>query len=139
MARPKKLRKVINPPLIKGFRPIGQEPGKDRTPIVLDYDEYEALRLTDYELQNHLQAAVVMQVSRATFTRIYAAARRKVAASLVEGRPIVFRGGSVYFCSEWYLCSRCSCYFNHPDKDIPAITCPLCQSSKVTQCEEETF
>ncbi|NLA16068.1 MAG: DUF134 domain-containing protein [Bacteroidales bacterium] len=139
MARPKKLRKVINPPPVKGFRPMGQKPGKDFTPIMLSYDEYEALRLTDYKMKNHLQAAMEMHVSRATFTRIYANARRKVATSLVEGKPIAFEGGAVYFNSDWYSCNRCSCYFNHPHKDLPEIICPLCKSSQVVAYEENTL
>ncbi|MFY9116147.1 MAG: DUF134 domain-containing protein [Bacteroidales bacterium] len=139
MARPKKLRKLINPPSVKGFTPIGNTTVKGQHPILIDYDEYEALRLADYSMSNHLQAAETMHVSRATFTRIYAHARRKIATALVEGRPLIFQGGPVYFDSQWYYCKQCPCYFNHLDKDNPIVKCPLCLSANTTPCTEKTF
>ncbi|HBG54400.1 MAG TPA: hypothetical protein DDW70_09370, partial [Rikenellaceae bacterium] len=71
MARPKKLRKITNPPKIKGFSPIRPFQGNGSSPVLLDYDEFEALRLSDYELKSQSEAAVEMGISRPTFARIY--------------------------------------------------------------------
>lgn len=139
MARPKKLRKLKNPPIIKGLSPIGKTTETGQEPVLIDYDEYEALRLADYNMSNHLQASVKMDISRATFTRIYAHARRKLATALVEGRPILFQGGPVYFDSQWHYCRQCPCYFNHLEKDEKTIVCPLCLSANITSCKEKTF
>ncbi len=136
--RNKRLRKVINPPVIKGFKPYGPEKETRHIKVVtMLFEEYEALRLCDYDMINHHQASVIMGVSRPTFTRIYAAARRKVAKAFVEGSQISIEGGKVYFDSDWYHCQACSCYFNNPEKDKPIAACPLCHSNQIDNYEPE--
>ena len=96
------LRKVLNPPIINGFRPYGQESEKlNLESINLLYEEYEAIRLSDYDALNHHEASIIMGVSRPTFTRIYGSALQKVAKAFVEGRQITIKGGQVYFDSDW--------------------------------------
>ena len=130
--RIKVLRKVSNPPVIKGFKPYGPESGKQNLEFVnLLYEEYEALRLSDYNILNHHQASVMMGVSRPTFTRIYASALHKIAKAFVEGRQISIEGGKVYFDSDWYHCKKCGCYFNNPEKEKPVANCSLCGSQRV--------
>src|SRR4030066_100628 len=98
MPRPKRIRKMTNPPHFKGFRPIGLP--EENSPVVLNYEEYEAIRLSDFELYGQVEAAQKMDISRPTFARIYESARRKVAQAFVLGKTIVFEGGKVYFDSE---------------------------------------
>ena len=132
--RKKVLRKVLNPPIVKGFKPYGPELGKQNLEFVnLLYEEYEALRLCDYDMSNHHQASVMMGVSRPTFTRIYASALQKIAKAFVEGRQIAIEGGKVYFDSNWYHCKKCSCYFNNPEKEKTVKNCPLCGSQQVKE------
>jgi uncharacterized protein len=132
--RIKKLRKVLNPPPIKGFKPYGGDAGGKQTPAVtMLFEEYEALRLCDYDMYNHHQASVLMGVSRPTFTRIYASAREKVATAFVEGRQISVEGGKVYFDSDWYQCSSCSSYFNNPEREMEIESCPLCGSDNIEE------
>jgi len=130
--RIKILRKVSSPPIIKGFKPYGPDSGKlNSEPVLLLYEEYEALRLCDYDRCNHHQASVMMSVSRSTFTRIYASALQKIASAFVEGRRISIEGGKVYFDSDWYQCTGCNCYFNNPEKDKMINKCPLCGNSQI--------
>jgi predicted DNA-binding protein (UPF0251 family) len=130
--RIKTLRKISNPPKIKGFRPYGSESNLLVVePVNLLFEEYEALRLSDYDNCNHHQASVMMGVSRPTFTRIYASSLRKIAKAFVEGRQISIEGGKVYFDSDWYQCSACFCYFNNPEKDKKTVCCPLCGNPKI--------
>ena len=130
--RNKTLRKVVNPPLIKGFKPYGAESGKrNAEPVVLLFEEYEALRLCDYDACNQLKASEMMGVSRPTLTRIYASALQKIAKAFVEGRMITIKGGKVYFDSDWYHCKSCDCHFNNPDKDHKITNCPLCGSREI--------
>jgi len=137
--RSKIFRKVVSPPPIKGFKPYGGEQAGENKPLVLiHFEEYEALRLCDYDLHNHHQASVLMGVSRPTFTRIYASAREKIALALVEGRQISVEGGKVYFDSDWYHCSGCCCYFNNPEKETSIVACPLCGSGQVERYEIES-
>ncbi len=131
MARPKRVRKMTNPPHFKGFMPIGGV--DDKQAVVLYYEEYEAVRLSDFLLLGQVDAAQLMGVSRPTYARIYESARRKVAQAFMLAKPIVFEGGKVYFDSEWYSCSSCGCWFNHPEKDREVLECALCGSEKVEQ------
>jgi predicted DNA-binding protein (UPF0251 family) len=130
--RIKRPRKVLSPPIIKGFKPFG--PGiasLNPEPVFLLFEEYEAIRLCDFDMVIHTEASIVMGVSRPTFTRIYAAARQKIARAFVEGRPITIEGGKVYFDSTWYHCSYCKCDFNNPEKEKDVEYCPLCGSTQV--------
>src|SRR6056297_3636102 len=90
-------RKIAGQPKIKGLKPFGGEAGQKHMPVVnLLMEEYEALRLCDYDQFNHEEAAALMGVSRPTFTRIYADALKKIAQSFVQGRKIIIEGGHVY-------------------------------------------
>jgi uncharacterized protein len=131
MPRPKKIRKIINPPTLKGFRPIGQTNRKN--PVVINFEEYEAIRLCDYELLDQLGASKIMGISRPTFTRIYESARRKVAKAFFEAKSIVFEGGKVSYDSDWLACSTCGCLFNKISPHLSIAVCPLCGSDKISE------
>ncbi len=126
-ARIRRPRKILNPPSIKGFKPYGVDAGVAKSDSVnLLFEEYEALRLIDYDRLNHHQASVMMNVSRPTFTRVYAAALQKIATAFVEACQISIEGGKVYFDSDWHQCNSCECFFSHPHKHLPIKECPLC-------------
>lgn len=133
MPRKKRLRRIVSPPHYTGFHPVGSD--NEQQPVLIPFEEYEAIRLCDYDLLGQAEASVIMGVSRPTFTRIYESARRNVGAAFVLGRPIVFEGGKVYFDSDWFHCSDCRCWFNHPLKAEPVAECPLCGSAKVEVCD----
>jgi hypothetical protein len=63
-----------------------------RNPIVLNVDEFEAVRLIDYEGLTQEEAARRMEVSRGTVWRCIDSARKKIASMLVEGRELVIEG-----------------------------------------------
>lgn len=128
----------MNLPPVKGFKPYGRESAKSSPePVNLLFEEYEALRLSDYDGLNHQEASAFMHVSRPTFTRIYAEALRKIAMAFVEGRPVIIEGGKVFFDSDWYHCTHCGCYFNHPEKDREVDRCSLCGSRQVARYEKD--
>jgi len=106
MARPKQDRKICHPPLMQGFKPYGI-PRNTLSTLSLLFDEYEAIRLLDYEGMNQEQAAVEMNVSRPTLTRIYEKARKTLATAFVEGKTILIEGGNVQFEKQWFRCKRC--------------------------------
>jgi uncharacterized protein len=129
---------MLNPPVIKGYKPYGRDAGKQvPEPVNLLFEEYEALRLSDYDGMNHQEASMLMDVSRPTFTRIYASALKKIARAFVEGRPLVIEGGKVHFDSEWYHCMHCHCYFNNPEKERAVEHCPLCGHEKIARYEKD--
>ena len=134
--RRKMLRKLISPPSVKGFTPFGPEVSSGKEAVVMFFEEYESIKLCDYDMYNHNQASVIMSVSRPTFTRIYSAARQKVAMAFVEARQLVVEGGKVYFDSEWYICNNCSCSFNNPHRDVEIKQCGLCGSDDFDRYEQ---
>lgn len=135
--RPFRLKKIRNPPVISGFKPYGNRKSGSKAEILfLNLEEYEALRLCDYEKLNHHQASILMEVSRPTLTRIYSRARQKIAEALVLGKQIIIEGGKIYFDSEWFSCKACGSYFNNPDKQEEIKECPLCRSSNFVNYEQ---
>ena len=89
--RPCKPRLLGAIPQIKQFVPIIPSGTPSRVlpdPVFITYDEYEALRLIDYEGLTQEEAGLRMGVSRGTIWRLVQSARQKVISALVEGREI---------------------------------------------------
>lgn len=122
MSRPKQCRKIVSPPLMAGFKPFGV-PQSFVEKVVLQYDEYEAIRLLDYNGMLQEQAAEQMNVSRPTLTRIYENARKIIAKAFVEGKMIVIEGGNVDFGKVWYRCRKCNKLIDGIENHIPCKNC----------------
>jgi predicted DNA-binding protein (UPF0251 family) len=80
-----------------------------KEPLLLTVEEYEAVRLMDHLGLTQEEAAAQMDVARTTVQRIYAQARRKLAAFLVEGRPLQIVGGSYAICPRHGGCRSGGC------------------------------
>ena len=104
MPRPQRCRRICSLPEYTCFEPSGSTSCSGE--VVLSLDEYEAIRLMDYEGCTHEQCASVMQISRTTATEIYASARKKLAEAIVDGRPLVIGGGSVRLCDHVEPCGQ---------------------------------
>lgn len=135
MPRRVRLRKVVAPPVFAGYKPYGVKGRRDEK-VELLYEEYEALKLADYDMLNHLEASEIMGVSRATFARIYESARRKIARSLVEGREIKAVYGNALLDHNWYKCHRCHARFTIP-QNINNKTCPVCSSNETGSLQSQ--
>lgn len=134
MPRPRQKSKIQMPPRIKGLVPIG--PGSKHAPIeLLHLEEYEAIRLLDYEGIGQVEAAKIMGISRPTLTRIYLRARQKIAHVLTEGRQLIIEGGKAEFNGEWFECVNCKSKFNNP-MEAKLDHCPLCSSENIKPFEE---
>ncbi len=84
MPRPRKCRFVESVPVARLFKPQGI-PARQLEEVYLPLEGFEALRLADLEGLRHEEAAARMRVSRQTFGRLLAEARRAVAEALVKG------------------------------------------------------
>ncbi|MBQ9906349.1 MAG: DUF134 domain-containing protein [Oscillospiraceae bacterium] len=91
MPRPQKLRRICCYPDYWSFAP-DQDAANDT--VTLSLDEFETIRLIDYQSKTQEQCAQEMNVARTTVTAIYDTARKKLAQALVEGRRIVISGGN---------------------------------------------
>jgi predicted DNA-binding protein (UPF0251 family) len=99
MARTDKLRVVRSTPTQSEFKPSGI-PSARLKKIGLTLDEYEAIRLADFEGFSHEDAARLMNISRPTFSRVVEKARRKLSEFIVEGKKLVIEGGNVEIVQE---------------------------------------
>ncbi len=61
--------------------------------VCLNVDEFEALRLKDFEGLEQTVAAESMGISQPTFHRIIESGRKKVADALINGKAIRIEGG----------------------------------------------
>ena len=129
MARNKKDRLIQMAPNFCGFRPQGiqSKPGSE---VSINFEEYEALNLCDYELLNQSEAAKLMNISRPTFTRIYESVRRKIAKAFIEGSNIDFENGNSSV-SDWLKCNKCHISFTVTDSS--GNLCPLCKSQVIIE------
>jgi len=121
------------PPPMEGFKPFGV-PMRELESILMSYEEYEALRLADYEDLTQLEAAGRMNISRPTFTRLYDKARKNVARAFVEGKAIIIKGGTFISEESWYRCNSCHETMISPK---PETRCSKCNSDDIVRIDEQ--
>ena len=107
MPRPRKWRNVCCIPERILFGPLG--PGKGNSElVVMTVEEYETIRLIDFEGMNQEECADSMGVARTTVQRTYNDARKKVAGILVNGDIIRIEGGDYRIIDDTDTgCRRC--------------------------------
>ena len=93
MPRPRKRRQLAQAPQPAVYKPAGV-PLDGLRCVTLLHEELEAIRLADLEGLTQAEAAGRMGVSRSTFQRIVARARRQVTLALVEGHALQVEGGT---------------------------------------------
>ena len=126
MPRPKNNRLVHAPPIFTEFKPVGVAM-RSLAQIQLSLDEYEALRLADYDGFSHQEAADEMHISRSTFTRLIEQARKKIAGFIMDGKVLTIEGGHVHFRHNIIRCQDCGHMFK--TNILDTIThCPECRS-----------
>lgn len=121
MSRPFKCRRVCGHPRIDYFQPRGVPAGVLEE-VRLTVDEFEALRLADWEGLYQEEASVNMGVSRQTFGNIIGSARRKLADALVNTKAVKIEGGAVQFDAQSRRCPRCG----HSRKRSAGLNAPEC-------------
>jgi len=127
MPRPKCCRQVGCMPDKNYFKPRGI-PSSQLQEVVLSLDEYEAVRLADFEGLYQEQAALQMNISRQTFGRIIAEAHRKIADVLINGKALKIKGGDVAVKKTTFLtCRNCRREFAVDQEQQNMKTCPHCQ------------
>jgi predicted DNA-binding protein (UPF0251 family) len=122
-------RYIHQPPNFKNFKPSGL-PRKMLKTLYITIDEYEALRLADYQGMEHLAASEKMAISRPTFTRLIEKARHKIARVIIDGMELVIEGGNIEFQNTRRRCRDCG------DEQLSPFTnsiesCPECGSGNV--------
>ena len=93
MPRPPKCRRVAFLPEGTYFKPAGV-PLRLLDEVVLSVEEAEAVRLKELEGLAQAPGAERMNISRPTFQRVLASARRKMADALLNGKAVRIEGGN---------------------------------------------
>ncbi len=134
--RPKKNRIINAPPEIAGFKPIGI-PSNILEKVFLTLDEFEAIRLADYEKLDHEQAAKKMEISRPTFTRLIDSARKKLADAIINGKELIIQGGNIHFKNNILRCLDCGHTIQIPMYRTPIKKCPSCGSIRINNLAKQ--
>ena len=109
MSRPLKKRRICAIPISSRFLPDTAASGESAPPVRISLEEYECIRLLDYEGMTQEECAAQMGVARTTVQALYVAARKRIAGCLVEARPLLIEGGNFELCP--------ACRFNrHPSR-----------------------
>ena len=93
MVRPKKCRMVYAEPGVNYFKPRAV-PLIELEEVVLNIEEFEAIRLKDLKGFKQKNVAKKMNISQPTLHRLLNSARKKIADALVNGKAIKIFGGN---------------------------------------------
>ncbi len=130
MPRPRRRRWVWARPNSTYFKPRGI-PLAVLDETVLTVDEHEAIRLADLEGLEQEQAAERMNVSRQTFGRILASARKKIADAVINAKAIRIEGGDFVMAGGMLRCGMCGYTWQLTQKAPGPPVCPSCGSPNV--------
>ena len=129
MPRPQNKRIIHEPPVFTDFKPKGIRNYK-LDEVTLSLDEFEAIRLADYQKLSHEEAAIEMKISRPTFTRLVEKARYAMADFILNGKRLSIAGGNIHFKNNIIECVECKNTFKVSIKENLE-ECPNCKSSNL--------
>jgi predicted DNA-binding protein (UPF0251 family) len=87
MGRPHICRKIKSNPNFTYFKPKGS-PLSQLEEVILQVDEFEAIRLKDLERLEQEECAKKMNISQPTFHRLVVSARKKISDAIINGKAI---------------------------------------------------
>ncbi|MFC1864737.1 DUF134 domain-containing protein [Chloroflexota bacterium] len=138
MSRPFKCRRVAFVPDVTYFKPAGI-PLRSLEEVRLSLEEAEALRLKDLEGLEQEQGAEKMNVSRQTFQRVLASARKKIADALLNGKAIRIEGGNFEIAHRRFRCQRGHEWAVETSTGITPVLCPTCSTTDLQPVLPATF
>ena len=133
MVRPRRFRRVHSKPNITFFKPAGVRM-VDLEESVISIDEFEAVRLKDFENLDQDDCAKKMDISQPTFHRLILSARKKISEAIVKGKAIKIEGGHFKVSSSQKLCVCHDCGFSltkKPGSPCFTLNCPECNGKMV--------
>ncbi|MGM5482298.1 MAG: DUF134 domain-containing protein, partial [Nanobdellota archaeon] len=123
MPRPRRCRRISSNPCFYFFKPAGVGL-KSISEKILTIDEYEALRLKDYNGLGQNECSQKMEISQPTFHRLLLQARQKVADCLVNGKAIKIEKSQS---EDFHTCTECSRQiYKSKSRKYPIKKCPEC-------------
>ena len=135
MVRPKMYRIIFREPEMRCFKPVVEVDDSKLETIEITMDEFEAIRLKDYQKFNQETAAELMGISQPTLHRTLNSAREKVAKALVDGKILNIKGGDYMTAEKRYKCKKCGFEWHSPQKVYEK--CPDCKSEDIDTIDFE--
>ena len=129
MSRPENNRIVHKPPFFTEFKPVGRS-DRSTEKIILNLDEFEAIRLADLMGMSQEEASAEMEISRPTFSRLIERSRKKMAEFIFHGKALRIYGGNIHFRRNIIQCADCGHICNININDT-IIECPKCKSKNL--------
>ena len=129
MPRPRRFRKIFREPRVRCFKPELEHQIDELEPIEISLEEFESLRLKDYQNIKQKKAAEIMGISQPTFHRTLNSARVKLTKALVEGKIIKISGKDYMTDKKRYKCKICGFEWHNPEKKYNK--CPDCESNEL--------
>jgi uncharacterized protein len=127
MTRPKCCRRIDCMPDVNYFKPKGI-PSSSLEEVILTLDEFESIKLADFEEMYQKQAALKMNISRQTFGRIVDSAHKKIADVLIHGKALKIEGGAIKVENPMkFKCRKCNYLFKQPIDPGNPMDCPRCK------------
>lgn len=120
MPRPRKCRKVCSLPIANEFN-SKTESTQQQDVIIMTVDEYETIRLIDYQGFSQEECSEYMKIARTTVQQIYNNARKKLSNFLVNGQTLRIEGGEYQLCDgkESYCnCGGCRKHQNEKENKL---------------------
>lgn len=130
MSRPFKCRRIAFVPGVTYFKPAGIPLGSLEE-ICLSLEETEALRLKDLEELEQEQGAEKMNISRPTFQRVLASARKKMADALLNGKAIRIDGGNFEIAYRHFRCRSGHEWEVETPTVMTSAFCPTCKTDDI--------
>jgi uncharacterized protein len=94
--RPRIRRRIRGFPGVNYFKPAGLRLSEINE-IILNYEEFEAVRLIDFEEIGQIKAGEKMGISQPTLSRLLKTARKKISEAIILGKAIRIYGGNYRF------------------------------------------
>jgi len=110
LPRPRIQKRICDVPRVDTFTPSGRCQTSEKK-ITMSVEEYEVVRLIDYEDLNQEQCASIMGVARSTVQRLYNDARKKIADSIINAKVLKIGGGDYTICvqqRDQNICEGCN-------------------------------
>ena len=103
----------------------------DLAPVILNLEEYEALRLNIYRGLSQGECAIELNTSQPTFSRILSSGIRKIVGAIVEEKDFEIVAGNITY-KDWggWGCWNCDHEWQS-NNDIENKKCPECGSSQI--------
>lgn len=135
--RPKCLRRVEFNPNVTYFKPRAI-PISDLEIVVLTVEEFETIRLIDFNGLEQEVAAQKMGISRRAFGDELQNARKKVADALVNGKAIEIKGGNYIMVEKRkFKCYDCQHEWEELYGTGRPQKCPKCGSANIHRHPED--